>query len=130
MRRNRLCHEAREFDSGGNCNEWSPHCGAFAGRSISPARNRNEWRGEGPCAELPLSRNDSHFTITSLVGSKRLEFEHRIILVIHDGVSGDRSEMLNKSHSTEVYIKTHELENGDIPQEELEGCILCLSLPA
>jgi hypothetical protein len=93
-----------------------------------PGEQSEQWRGEGHCAVLPLSRVLDlipHFTITSLVGSKRLEFEHKDDPeILHDSVSGDRNEMLNKSHSTEVMQKARiELENGDVSQEELEGCI-------
>jgi hypothetical protein len=93
-----------------------------------PGERSEQWRGEGHCSELPLSRVLDlipHFTITSLVGSKRLEFEQKDNpAILHDGVSGDRSEMLDKSHSTEVMQRARlELEKGDVSQEELEGCI-------
>jgi hypothetical protein len=87
-----------------------------------------QWRGEGHCAVLPLSRVLDlipQFTTTSIVGSKRLAAEHKEDpKILHDGVSGDRNKMLNKSHSTEVMQKARvELENGDVSQEELEGSI-------
>lgn len=93
-----------------------------------PGEKSEQWRGEGHCAELPLSRVLDlipHWTITSLVGSKRLANEYKDHPeLLHESVSGERNEMLNKSHSTEVMQKTRiELENGDVSQEELEGCI-------
>jgi hypothetical protein len=94
-----------------------------------PGEKAEQWRGEGHCAVLPLSEILDlipHFTITSLVGSKRLEleYEHYPEMHVHNNVSDDRNAMLNKSHSTEVMQKARiELENGDVSQEELEGCI-------
>jgi hypothetical protein len=93
-----------------------------------PGERAEQWRGEGHCVELPLSRVLDvipHFTITSMVGSKRLEFECKENPdILHGSVSDERNVMLNKSHSTEVMQKARiELENGDVSQEELEGCI-------
>jgi hypothetical protein len=93
-----------------------------------PGEQSEQWRGEGHCAVLPLSRVLDlvpHFTITSLLGSKRLELEYKDHPeILHDSVSGDRNTMLNKSHSTEVMQKARiELENGDVSTDELEECI-------
>lgn len=66
-----------------------------------------------------------HFTITSLVGSKRLEAEYKKFPDDSGtGAMDSRNPMRNKSHSTEVMQKTRvELENGDVSTEELDECI-------
>jgi hypothetical protein len=77
-------------------------CDALAdGRPISilhlqgryvPGETAEQWRGEGYCEPLPL--NDllerlPHYTITAMVGSKRMENEKGKKL--HEGVSEVRS---------------------------------------
>lgn len=93
-----------------------------------PGESAEQWRGEGQCKVLPLAHVLDlipHFTITGLVGSKRLELEHKDDPeALHSNVSDHRNAMLNKSHSTEVMQKARiELENGDVSIQELEASI-------
>jgi len=86
-----------------------------------PGETAEQWRGEGHCERLPL--NDlmdllPHYTVASMVSSKRIEKEKDGIL------SGDRPMMENKSHATEIMQKTRlELENGDISDQEIDDAI-------
>jgi hypothetical protein len=76
---------------------------------------------------LPLSQVIDlipHFTVTSMVGSNRLELEQTDNSQVLKTASEERNFMLNKSHSVEVMQKSaKELENGDVSLPELDACI-------
>lgn len=98
-----------------------------------PGEKAEQWRGEGICRPLPLPEVMDlipHFTITSMVGSRRLAGEHDNNLEeLKNEVSEDRLAMLNKSHMTEIMQRTRiELENGDISMEELDQSIRAFRL--
>lgn len=99
-----------------------------------PGEKAEQWRGEGRCMRLPLPEVLDlipHFTITSMVGSRRLAEEHDDddLALLKKEVSEDRLAMLNKSHTTEVMQRTRvELENGDISMEELDQSISAFRL--
>lgn len=97
-----------------------------------PGIKAEQWRGEGFCQELALAEILDlipHFTITSMVGSRRSKEEVTNLDELKNDVSEDRLAMLSKSHMTEVMQKTRiELENGDISMEELEASIRAFRL--
>lgn len=92
-----------------------------------PGESAEQWRGEGHCEALPVAEVLDlipHFTITSMVGSRRIALEYDTIEKTEGNVSEDRLAMLNKSHFTEIVQKTRiELENGDISLEEIDDSI-------
>jgi hypothetical protein len=95
-----------------------------------PGEISEQWRGEGRCEELKLSDVLDlipHYTLTSMVGSRRLKLEKETrenLEELTKDVSPERLALLNKSHFTEIVQKTRvELENGDISLEELDQSI-------
>jgi hypothetical protein len=121
-----------------------------------PGETAEQWRGEGICERLPLDDLMDllpHYTVASMVSSKRIEKEKGIILsgvrkyffitrgcsiICEDYICGslkpnesillfnvqDRPVMENKSHATEIMQKTRlELENGDIGDAEIDDAI-------
>jgi len=112
---------------GGTCDSLA------AGRPIAilhlqgrymPGETAEQWRGEGYCERLPLDGLKDllpHYTIASMVSSKRIEKENSDI---EKTPVGERLTMENKSHATEIIQKTRlELENGDITNEEIDAAI-------
>lgn len=100
-----------------------------------PGETSEQWRGEGRCEELKLVDVLDlipHFTLTSMVGSRRLKMEKTKSDGLEEmtkDVSPERLALLNKSHFIEVVQKTRvELENGDISLEELDQSVQAFRL--
>jgi hypothetical protein len=100
-----------------------------------PGETSEQWRGEGRCEELKLADVLDlipHFTLTSMVGSRRLKMEKTNSDSLEEmtkDVSPERLALLNKSHFIEVVQKTRvELENGDISLEELDQSVQAFRL--
>lgn len=102
-----------------------------------PGQSAEQWRGEGQCVTLDL-KEIIHlvppFTVTSLVGSRRLlkgkqEQEEAAISSKNTAdehlVSAERAAVgTSKSHLVEVIQRTkYQLENGEIEMDELATCI-------
>jgi hypothetical protein len=101
---------------------------------LLPGEQAEQWRGEGHCEVIPISEVYHlipHFTITSMVGSRRIALEHeeRMDQEVKENVSQDRLAILDKSHFTEIVQKTRaDLENGVLDEKEIEQCISAFRL--